>query len=198
MSSHIIDKAQVRDGSNVVFAFLSYKESNITTVKIFQSFIFQLLQDNPHLQPVLSTEYHVNPRKVMSDTKHVQRLLEEILQAVNVTYIVIDGLDEINQIERQALLTDLLEINRASSDTKLLISSRVEHDILRLLPIDVEAGEVNDRNMNDIKTYVQERSDLWLVSSGFDVKMAAKIKEMLLPLASKSNGKDGSILEFWD
>ena len=195
MCSHIIDKAQVRDGSNVVFAFLSYKDSNITTVKIFQWFIFQ---DNSHLQPFLSTKYHVNPRKVMSDTKHVQTLLKEILQALNVAYIVIDGLDEINQIERQALLTDLLEINRASSDTKLLISSRVEHDILRLLPIEVEAGEVNDRNMNDIKTYVQELSDLWLVSSGFDVKMAAEIKEMLLPLASKSNGKDGSILEFWD
>lgn len=195
MSSHIIDKARALDRSNV-FAFLSHKDPCITTIKIFQSFIFQLLLDNPHLQPVLSAEYFVNPRKVSSDTKYVRNLLVDLIQALDITYVVVDGLDEIDQTERQILLKDLLEVNRDTSNMKLLVSSRIERDIVRLLPTDVEAGQVNDRNINDIKAYVQERTSLWLISSDFDVEASVEIKKLLNPLASKSNGIFGSVTKF--
>lgn len=125
----------------------------------------------------------------MSDTGHVRSLLLNLLQAVDVTYIVLDGLDEINQIERQFVLKELLEINRDSAKTGILLSSRIEPDIVRLLPENVEKERVDHRNINDIQAYVQVRTNEWLMSSPFDIETCGEIRKLLVSLPEKSGGK---------
>ena len=188
MSSCIIDKIRDFNLYNSVFAFLTYKDPNISLVKIYHSFICQLLLENPHLQPVLSAQYRSNSRSILSDTGHVRSLLLDLLQAVDVTYIVLDGLDEIDQIERQFVLKELLKINRDSANTRLLLSSRIEPDIVRLLPTNVEKERVDDKNIDDIQAYVQVRTNEWLMSSPFDMKTCGEIRKLLVPLAEKSRG----------
>lgn len=188
LSSCIIDKIRAFNHYNSLFAFLTYKDPDISLVKIYHSFIFQLLLENPHLQPVLSAEYRGNQRRILSDTGHVRGLLLDLLQAVDVTYIVLDGLDEINQIERQFVLKELLEINRDSANTKLLLSSRIEPDIVRLLPMNVENERVDDKNIDDIQGYVQIRTEEWLTSSPFDIETSGEIRKLLIPLPTKSGG----------
>lgn len=188
MSSCIVDKIRDFNLYNSVFAFLSYKDPKISLVKIYHSFIFQLLLESPHLQPVLSAEYRGNPRSISSDTGHVRSLLLDLLQAIDVTYIVLDGLDEIDQIERQLVLRELLKINRDSANTRLLLSSRIEPDIVRLLPTNVEKERVDDRNIDDIQAYVQIRTDEWLMSSPFDIETCCEIRKLLVPLPKKSEG----------
>lgn len=188
LSSYIVDKIRDFNIFNCLFAFLNYKDPTITVIKIYQSFIFQILLENPHLQPVISAEYQVNPRKISSDSKHVRTLLLDLLKAVDTTYIVIDGLDEIHQTERQYILRELLEVNQDSSNTKLLLSSRIEPDIVRLLPKNVGTERIDDRNMDDIQGYVQIRTNEWLMSSDFDAETCDEIRKLLVPLPRKSGG----------
>ena len=190
MSSCIIDKVRNFNLHNSLFAFLSYKDPNISLVKIYHSFIFQLLLETPHLQPVITAEYRDNSRRILSDTGHVRSLLLNLLQAVEVTYIILDGLDEINQIERQFVLKELLEINRDSAKTRLLLSSRIEPDIVRLLPTNVEEERVDYRNIDDIQDYVQIRTNEWLMSSPFDIETCGEIRKLIVPLPKKSGGEN--------
>lgn len=189
LSSSIIDKTQDLAVSNTLFAFLSYRDPHITTVKIFQSFIFQLLLENPDLQPILSHEFQSNFRKLSSDTTYVQGLLTKLLQIAGFTCVIVDGLDEIEESERQFLLRALLEVHRDCEDMKLLISSRAEDDITRLLQNETEPVRVDKKNVEDIRTYVQQRTDEWLASSGFDVETSTETMRLLVPLASKANGE---------
>jgi hypothetical protein len=189
LSSYIIDKTQDLAVSNTLFAFLSYRDPHITTVRVFQSFIFQLLLENPHLQPILSHEFQSNFRKLSSDTTYVRGLLTKLLQIAGFTYVIVDGLDEIEEIERQFLLRALLEVHRDCEDMKLLISSRAEDDITRLLQNEIEPVRVDKKNVEDIRTYVQQRTDTWLASSGFDVEISTETRRLLVPLASKANGE---------
>ena len=189
LSSSIIDKTQDLAVSNTLFAFLSYRDPHITTVKIFQSFIFQLLLENPDLQPILSHEFQSNFRKLSSDTTYVRGLLTKLLQIAGFTCVIVDGLDEIEETERQFLLRALLEVHRDCEDMKLLISSRAEDDITRLLQNEIEPVRVDKKNVEDIRTYVQQRTDEWLASSGFDVETSTETRRLLVPLASKANGE---------
>jgi hypothetical protein len=189
LSSSIIDKIQHLAVSNTLFAFLSYRDPHITTVKIFQSFIFQLLLENPDLQPILSHEFQSNFRKLSSDTTYGRGLLTKLLQTAGHTCVIVDGLDEIEETERQFLLRALLEVHRDCEDMKLLISSRAEDDITRLLQNEIEPVRVDKKNVEDIRTYVQQRTDEWLASSGFDVETSTETKRLLIPLASKADGE---------
>jgi hypothetical protein len=188
-TSSIIDKTQDLTVSNTLFAFLSYRDPHITTVKIFQSFIFQLLLENPDLQPILSHEFQSNFRKLSSDTTYVRGLLTKLLQIAGFTYAIVDGLDEMEETERQFLLRALLEMHRDCEDMKLLISSRAEDDITRLLRDGIEPVRVDRKNVGDIKAYVQQRTNEWLASSGFDVETSTETRKLLVPLASKANGE---------
>ena len=189
LTSSIIDKTQDLAVSNTLFAFLSYRDPHITTVKIFQSLIFQLLLENPDLQPILSHEFQSNFRKLSSDTTYVQGLLTKLLQIAGFTCVIVDGLDEIEESERQFLLRALLEVHRDCEDMKLLISSRAEDDITRLLQNETEPVRVDKKNVEDIRTYVQQRTDEWLASSGFDVETSTETMRLLVPLTSKANGE---------
>jgi hypothetical protein len=189
LSSYIIDKTQHLAVSNTLFVFLSYRDPHVTTVKIFQSFIFQLLLENPDLQPVLSHEFQSSFRKLSSDTTHVRGLLTKLLQTAGFTYVTIDGVDEIRETERQFLLRALLEVHRDCEDMKLLISSRAEDDITRLLQDKIEPVRVDKKNVEDIRTYVQQRTDEWLASSGFDAETSTETRRLLVPLTSKADGE---------
>ena len=189
LTSSIIDKTQDLAVSNTLFAFLSYRDPHITTVKIFQSFVFQLLLENPDLQPILSHEFQSNFRKLSSDTTYVRGLLTKLLQIAGFTCVIVDGLDEMEETERMFLLRALLEVHRDCEDMKLLISSRAEDDITRLLQNETGPVRIDKKNAEDIKTYVQQRTDEWLASSGFDVETSTETRRLLVPLASKANGE---------
>jgi hypothetical protein len=189
LSSYIIDKTRDLPVCNTLFAFLSYRDPHITTVKIFQSFVFQLLLENPDLQPILSDDFQSNFRKLSSDTTYIRSLLTKLLKFGVITHVIVDGLDEIEDTERQFLLRALLEMNRDCEDMKLLISSRDEDDISRLLQNGVKPVRVDDKNVEDVTAYLQQRTDVWLASSGFDVETSAETRRLLVPPASKANGE---------
>jgi hypothetical protein len=176
-------------GQLVLFAFISFRHSHaISTLRVLHSFIFQLVLENRNLQPVLYHAYESNYRQLSGTVTYVRDLLLSLLKVAEKPHIVVDGIDEINSLEKQLLLQTLLGLCLDCSTLKLLISSRGEEDIARLLRAKALAIRVDHKNAKDIEDYVNHRIDMWHCELTFDATTTLEIKKLLLPIASKAQG----------
>ena len=114
-------------------------------------------------------------------------LLETLLLGAGPTYIVIDGLDEIDEIERCRLLKRLLEMPETCHEMKILMSSRAEADIADLLK-DQNSVRVDSRNAGSIQTFVNRRIEEWFGKCNFLPEAQNEIHRLLAPLASNAKG----------
>lgn len=144
--------------------------------------------DNKALQPVLLHTYENNYRKLTSSSDFVEYLLENLLKESPTTYFVVDGVDEVPEIERPFLLKSLLNLQK-SQNLKLLISSRAEYDISLRLRSQCERLLVHENNLQDITDYVDHRINDWL--SGLDPgpEFIFELRRLAKKLAPKSGGE---------
>lgn len=161
----------------------------MTTAKILQSLIFQLALENPDLHQVLCGEVQGNYRSVSSNSTYLQALLIKMLQMSDPTYIIIDGVDEIDESEKSFLLRAMLQVQKQCDEVKLLISSRGEYNIIRLMRNEAVCIYLHSKNFTDIECFVQGRVVDWLRRSEFNEDTAEVIQKLLAPLASKSQGR---------
>ena len=90
------------------------------------------------------------------------KLLETFICGSEPVYIVLDGLDECDEIERKHLLRTILGLWKNCSNLHVLVSSRKEVDIRRALETNCEMLIVEEKNRKDIKRFVtREIDDLW-------------------------------------
>ena len=173
----------------VAFAFLSHQsyQENIT-LSTLHSFLFQLTIDNKTLRPVLSHNHENHYRKLTSSPDFVRDLLKDILVVLPTTYIVVDGLDEITETERPALLASLIFLQKQCPTLKLLISSRAEYDISRDLGSQCEVFRIHESNTRDIADYVETRIDAWLCRLDLDPDLISEIRRLTEEIPSKSKG----------
>jgi hypothetical protein len=115
-------------------------------------------------------------------------LLKTLLVCAGPTYIVIDGMDEIDEIERCRLLKQLLDVCKTCQEVKVLITSRAEADIADLLKDQVSI-RVDRRNAGSIQTFVNQRTKEWFSKCNFLPEAQAEIQGKLAPLASNAKGK---------
>ena len=176
---------------NIVFAFLDYKNSETTKrIEIFRSFVFQLLQDHADLRAAVQIEYDTNYRRLSSSPEFVRSLFQNLVECIGTTYIVVDGLDEISRGERQQLLKTLIELCDSCSKIRLLISSRKESDITKMLHEKAQSLTVDLQNTSDIKSYVDYMIKEWLDTTDINPSssVAYEIKSLVKPIAVKSEG----------
>jgi hypothetical protein len=114
-------------------------------------------------------------------------LLKTLLVCAGRTYIVIDGMDEMDELERCRLLKQFLEVSKTCKDVKILLSSRVEADIADLLKDQVSI-RVDSRNAGSIQTFVKQRTEKWFTECNFLPEAQAEIQGLLAPLSSKAKG----------
>ena len=114
-------------------------------------------------------------------------LLKTLLVCAGPTYIVIDGMDEIDETERCRLLKRLLDVSKTCQEVKILISSRGEADIADLLKDQVSI-RVDSRNAGSIQTFVNQRTEEWFSKCNFLPEAQAEIQGLLAPLASNAKG----------
>ena len=123
-----------REHQNILFVFLSFQHRESTNrVAVLHSLIFQLLYQHHHLRPALQKAFDSEFRDLQSFADYNQQLLTDLLQCIGVTYIVLDGLDEISEKERPILLKGFLQMSYQCPELKFMISSREESDISGLL-----------------------------------------------------------------
>jgi hypothetical protein len=181
-----IDHFRQHKQKRTLFAFLSYtNNTSQTALTILQSFIFQAAEDDPDFQSVL---VDAKERELRGNTGYVVELLKSWLQTVGRTYIVIDGLDEMECSERQILLQRLEELSKGSDKLRFLVCSRLEADINRALEEKSTNIQVNDRNSGSIQTYINSRFYDWINSRKFDHNTQLELRGLLSPLSAKAKG----------
>jgi hypothetical protein len=147
--------------------------------------------DNQSLQPIMHEAYSSNYRQIMSSFEFITELFANLVKASGTIFIVIDGVDEMAEIQRGILLKALTGQLKVCGNLKLLISSRRERDIELALGNDVLSARVDHKNMGDIEAYVKKQTEAWLPelrSYGADDLMCSEAKLLLGSISSKANG----------
>ena len=178
-------------GKTILFAFLSFQQRETTTVvSVIHSLIFQLLYKNQHLRPALIKAYENDYTDLQSYVEYNQQLLTDLLQCVEAPYIVIDGLDEIAEKERQFLLKGLLQVSNQCPELKVLISSREEKDISTSLHLKALSLQIRQKNAEDIQKYFDYRVKEWLDSLDIDDDTYLSLENLVQSIPGKAEGQE--------
>ncbi|KAL6355681.1 hypothetical protein LRP88_11285 [Fusarium phalaenopsidis] len=141
-----------REHHPALFAFATHANNgSLSAFSILQSLMFQAAEDDKDFQTLLVESQE---RELRGNTGYIVGLLKTFLATSGSTFIIIDGLDEMEECERQILLHRLTELSKECKDLRLLISSRSEDDISRRLEDKATIIRVDDRNSGSIQIYV--------------------------------------------
>ncbi len=116
-------------------------------------------------------------------------LLITLLACTGPAYLIVDGLDEMGEVEQRRLLTQLLRASELSREARLFISSRTEADLESILRKDATVLKIEQRNLECIQAFVKQWTQSWFVEREFWPDEQTEIELGLEPLASKSQGK---------
>ncbi|KAI1770697.1 hypothetical protein F4818DRAFT_431640 [Hypoxylon cercidicola] len=185
-------KRMQNSGQRVLFVFLSHDNQPAgNTIDVLHTILFQLLEDDLNFQSILYEASHSNHRKLKSDPGFVMDLLCKILKGVGPSFIILDGLDELDEPSWKCLLSDIMQLHKSCPETKLLISSREERDISLRLREKTVSLRVDHKNFEDINSFVQLECDdllLEMAAQGADKRTCLKIKEVLSTIADNAEG----------
>jgi hypothetical protein len=115
--------------------------------------------------------------------------------SIGPAFIVLDGLDEIEEVSWRDLISTVLEIREKCVETKILISSRDVRGIARMLEKDVVTVRVDEHNNEDIQLFLLAESDSLLLEleyCGASKGDCSAIRVALESIAEKSEGNYGS------
>lgn len=162
-------------------------QTSTTTRSILQSLLFQLAFDVKDAQSVLVES---NERELLGSTRYVLELLKTLLDTPTVgpTYIILDGLDEMEAVERGILLQQLTDLESCPA-VKILISSRLEDDIASILDAKATKIRVDKRNSGSIQSYVNQRTQDWIRTADFGQEIRKQVERLLAPVTENANGK---------
>lgn len=157
---------------------------------MMRTLVFQILHQNPQLLPYLHDMHESKPYPLTSQ-EEFENVLEVMLGNINATYLVIDGLDEIDIGERNMVLCTLLSLLSKADNLKIFLSSRLEADISNSLePVIGDTYRVNigDKNKSDIVTYVSIAGEAVLKKFNFDDETRKEIEGILDRVANGAKG----------
>lgn len=169
-----------------VFAFLNHIHSNGTSaLSVLHSLMFQLASEDEDLQEVLCQS---SREKLKFDLDIAGALLQTMLHCAGPVYIIVDGVDEIEEKERVRLLSQLTDLSKACPESRILISSRPEDDINKVLAAVSSTIRVDTRNAGSIQAFVNNWTREWLQASDFLPEYRAEVVGLLAPVAANSKG----------
>lgn len=155
-----------------------------------RTFAFRLLLRNPQLVPYLKDIWKSKYHPPIS-CGELENILETMLGNTGVTYLIIDGLDEIELEERSTVLTVLLSLLSKANNLKIFLSSRSEVDIkmaLELGTCDLYQVNIGEKNKLDIVTYVSEAGKAVLSKFSVDDATREEIQTILDRIANDAKG----------
>lgn len=175
---------EVQTAGRAIFAFLSFSSST-SALSVLHSLIFQLVSENDDLQATLSQSSRENLRHSIDVAVS---LLTTLLNCAGPVYIIIDGVDEVDEIERVRLLRELLGLSKNCQETKILISSRIEADIKKILDSTSTSIRVDYCNAGSIQTFVNSEAERLFEVWNFLPHERADIERLLAPVAANAKG----------
>jgi hypothetical protein len=181
----VVDK--VYTVGHTAFAFLSHAFSSSTSaLGVLHSLLFQLASQEEDLQEVLC---HSTNEQIKSNVTVAVDTLKTMLDCAGQVFLIVDGLDEIDEVERRLLLKQLLHLSHECHETRIFISSRREEDIAAILEARSDMIRVDGRNEESIQVFVDYQLKQIFQSRRFPPQIQDEIKRSLAPLASKAKGR---------
>lgn len=148
--------------------------------------MFQLASEDEQLQTVLCQSTRSN---LKNQVAVAAVLLQTLLSCAGPVCVVIDGIDEIGNNEQEILLRQLTDLSRVCQETRILISSRAEHAIERILdPVSCKI-RVDTRNAGSIQAFINTWTQRWFSTCGFSPRDKGDILNLLAPLSAKAKGE---------
>ena len=129
LCSLIVENLQTRTGRSCLYYFCGKQAvGGNTAAMVLRTVAVQLLQQNPETLPFVHQAFVTKMANPSAPT--MRKMLGELLPFVEVTHLIVDGLDEGQLDMQKEMLRSLLEIQkRAGCNCKILISSREEPQI---------------------------------------------------------------------
>ena len=154
--------AQAKESIYILYAFPTYDDiGGNTEMAILRSLLYQLCRANHSLIPAVNKEHDDRHNRGLL-LNNWGKLLEKLICGSEPVYIILDGLDECDEIERKQLLGVILSLWKNCSNLHVLVASRKEVDIRRALEKNCETLIVEEKNRTDIKRFVtREINELW-------------------------------------
>ncbi|PKX97986.1 uncharacterized protein P174DRAFT_508347 [Aspergillus novofumigatus IBT 16806] len=191
LAGAVVDKAYTI--GHTAFAFLSHAFSSSTSaLGVLHSLLFQLASHHEDLQDVLC---HSTIEQIKSNVTVAADTLKTVLDCAGQVFLIIDGLDEIDEVERGVLLKQLLHLSHECHETRIFISSRLEEDIAAILEARSEMIRVDGKNEESIQVFVDYQLKQIFQSRRFPPQLQDEIKRSLAPLAPKAKDDVAEICE---
>lgn len=185
LTTSVIDAA-LTPNRTVGYAIFKYNEqSTVSALSVLHSLIFQMTQNRDDLQSVICKS---TGQKLKSHLEEAAELLKTVLECAGASYVIVDGLDEIDSLERSALIKQLVRLCTECTKTKVLFSSRIEENITSLLKDKTFEIDVHSRNSGSIQTFVNWRKAEWCQERGFRPEFRNELDSLLAPLAADAKG----------
>jgi hypothetical protein len=167
LASAIVDKCKEMSGSTAFYYCHEDDQTSTFAVSILKGIAGQLIAQNPQLLPPCYKRYVSSGISTLRSFAVATRLLEDICIILPKIYIVVDGLNECENIERKQVVETMMQIvnqceKAEPGKLRLLFVSQNFADIHRALhnssrnrlaPLVFHLSDAD--NKNDINTYVR-------------------------------------------
>ncbi len=199
LSSAVVEstlKNVAQNDAVVVFAFLGRQKEKATSDPvsgILRTFLFQLLSQQRHLLP-----YFLEVQEECSFSTPTQAKLQELLQTTlsmsGSSYVILDGLDEIDNTQisghpsqREQLLSALTTLSCQVDSLKVFLSTRFEPDIDAALPQFIRL-QIGEQNVEEIKRYVEQEGNAIVMKLGTNDAVRSEITKILGNVTQRAQG----------
>ncbi|GAW19567.1 hypothetical protein ANO14919_090550 [Xylariales sp. No.14919] len=185
LSSAVVNHLAHVNRAKTAFAFLTYQDATTSALSTIHSLIFQLVGRDANLMAIVCESVCDGLESNLTKTGD---LLASLIRYVGLVYVVLDGVDEIGEVERGRLVTELLRLSKMVENLRIIFSTRPEADLMRLLENTAAVINVHDHNEGNIKNYIDQRTqDIFHTRKVFQEAQVA-IKQLLEPLVSRAKG----------
>ena len=154
--------AGVNESIYILYAFPTHDDAGGNTEEaIICSLLYQLCRANQSLIPVVNEEYDTRQSRSLRMNTW-DKLLETFICSSEPVYIVLDGLDECEEIERKPILTIILGLLQNCLNLHVLVASRKEVDICQELEGKCTTLIIEENSRSDIERFVaREIDNIW-------------------------------------
>lgn len=174
--------------TSIAYAFLRDNDSNFA--EVMRTLVAQLLHHSNQLLRYLDEKRESNPYPPSSQGE-LQEILDLMLGDIGITYLFIDGLDEIDIKQRKMVLDTICFLLPKAENLRVFLSSRYEVDIsnsLEGIASHIRRVDIGTKNQPDIDTYVTDEGIAVFKKFCLDDAMRQEIQNILDRVRRKAEG----------
>ncbi|KAK3389796.1 hypothetical protein B0H63DRAFT_104197 [Podospora didyma] len=158
LASVIVDAARQVQGTTVVFFYCRHDEpTRNSLIGVARSMLAQILEQHPHLLPYFHEKASFSSDVLLTSTKLAKEMIKTALLSCNLTWIVIDGIDECRRDDRIDIACYFQEVVEASHDTQtgpvrcLFVSQ--DDGVARACFQDLPTIDIKGKNQKDLTEF---------------------------------------------